>query len=114
VAATHLGELKWITGDYAAATDYLTRALGSRPGEAETLNNLAELACRTGDTDAARKHNAQALAVAREFCLSPEEARALEGLGQAHLQDGDHDQGREYLRQARAIYRRMGAPTPLE
>src|SRR6185437_9344146 len=82
----------------------------NRLGQAEALNRLGELATRTADTPQARKHHAQALAIARDLGAPLEEARALEGLGQSHLQDARPCQAAVHLRQALAIYQRIGAP----
>jgi transcriptional regulator with XRE-family HTH domain len=58
----------------------------------------------------ARRHHAQALAIARDIGAPLEEARALEGLGRADLQDGSHGNGLELLRRAHTICQRIGAP----
>ena len=86
------------------------RGLGDRLGEAETLNSLGELASRTSDTQQARGHHDQALAIARDLGAPREEARALEGIGRCHLYDGNRSEAATYLRQALTIYQRIGAP----
>ena len=86
------------------------RDLGDRIGEAETLNSLGELRSRTSDTQQARGHHDQALAIARDLGAPQEEARALEGIGRCHLQEGNRGEGAAKLLQALAIYQRIGAP----
>ena len=86
------------------------RRLGDRPGQAETLNCLGELASRTADGHQARDHHTQALAIARDLGTPSEEARALEGIGHSHLRDGNPTQAAAPLRDALAIYQRIAAP----
>jgi Tfp pilus assembly protein PilF len=74
------------------------------------LNSLGELASRTTDGGQARRHHAQALALARDLSTPPEEARALEGIGRSHLRDGHSSEAAAYLEQALAIYQRIAAP----
>ena len=108
--------MQQLTGDYpAAAASHqqalrLSRDVGNRHGQAETLNSLGELSSRTAASRQARDHYAQALAIARDLGTPLEEARALEGIGRSHLQDGHASQGTAGLRQALAIYQRIGSP----
>ena len=108
--------MQQLTGDYpAAAASHqqaltLSREVGNRLGQAETLNGLGELSSRTGDRRQARDQHAQALAIARDLGTAPDEARALEGIGRSHLHDGHDSEGTACLRQALAIYQRIGSP----
>ena len=80
------GLVQQLTADYLAAAASQQQALAlfrDRLGQAEALNRLGELATRTSATGQARKHHAQALAIARDISAAPEEARALEGIGLA-------------------------------
>ncbi len=108
--------MQQLTGDYPAAAAshqqalQLSRDVGNRLGQAETLNSLGELSSRTAATRQARDQHAQALAIARDLGTPPDEARALEGIGRSHLQDGHASEGTACLRQALAIYQRIGSP----
>jgi len=67
-----LGTAQQLAGDYPAAASHqqaleLYRDLGSRLGLAEAHNNLGHLATRIADTQLARHHHTQALAIARDI-----------------------------------------------
>jgi tetratricopeptide (TPR) repeat protein len=81
-----------------------------RLGQAEALNSLGELLSQTADSQQAREHHTQALAIARDPGAPQEEARALEGIGRCDIQDGNPGEGGAKLRQALSIYQRIGAP----
>jgi tetratricopeptide (TPR) repeat protein len=102
--------------NYAAAAASLSLALklrrdaGNRLGEAETLNNMADLALASGKIADAHAHYEQALAISTGIDARIEEALALEGMGQCHLRDGRTDEGAVLLLKALGIYQKIGSP----
>ena len=70
IALNDLGVLQRETGDYSAAEASHQQALqmfrdqGNRLGQAEALNRLGELSCRTSATDQAHERHVRALTIA--------------------------------------------------
>ena len=88
----------------------LYRDLGDRSGEAEALNNIADMARASATPAEARPYYDRALALAVTIAAQHEQARALEGLGLCQISDGQPQQGRDLLRQALTVYQRIGSP----
>src|SRR4029077_392431 len=103
-------------GAHAEAQASLDRAvelyqgLGDQSGEAEALNNLGELALRTGDHERARELHEHALVIATKITAPREQARAHEGIGRSYLSEGDLERGETSVRQAVQIYQQIGSP----
>jgi tetratricopeptide (TPR) repeat protein/transcriptional regulator with XRE-family HTH domain len=94
-ALTHLGHVEYLTGDYPAATDSLTRALamsrelGDRVREANSLGLLGVVQRRTADNAAATASLTQALDLFRGLGDGLGEANALRELGTVQQATGD-------------------------
>src|SRR5947208_12001454 len=97
-ALTDLGDMQFMTGDYAAATTSLSRALeisrevGSKPGEAEARKGLGLVHFETGDMAAAAAL-AGALALFRELGKRLGEAGILALLAVVEQAVGDYAGG---------------------
>jgi len=95
-ALTDLGDMQFMTGDYAAATTSLSRALeisrevGSKPGEAEARKGLGLVHFETGDMAAAAASLAGALALFRELGNRLGEAGTLAPLAVVQQAAGDY------------------------
>ncbi|MEW2289209.1 LuxR C-terminal-related transcriptional regulator [Streptomyces sp. NPDC047841] len=93
-----------------AAPDRLPRPAGSPlpppPGTPDTLLRAASAALLLGDTTAARRAGARALAVARAAGAAVHEARALEFLAYGELRAGRHASARAHAEEGlRSAYR---------
>jgi tetratricopeptide (TPR) repeat protein/transcriptional regulator with XRE-family HTH domain len=86
-ALTDLGDMQFLTDDYAAATTTLTRALevyrglGDRAGQAGALTELGAVQHATGDTPAATATLTRALGLYQSLCDRAGQAGALTELG---------------------------------
>ena len=113
-ALKELGQVRYQTGDYPEATDFLGQALalyrdhGDRLGEADTLWELGSVHFHTGDYPGTADVLGQALALYRDHGDRLGEANALTDLGSVHLQTGDHPEAMKLLGQALALYRDLG------
>ena len=95
-ALTDLGDMQFMTGDYAAATTSLSLALeisrevSSKPAEAEALKGLGMVHFETGDMAAAAASIADALALFRELGNRLGEAGTLAPLAVVQQAAGDY------------------------
>lgn len=109
-AATLLGLLDEIAGDYAAATrrhrEGLRHAEELRLWPSVILhhNQLGRLALLTGDPDRADTHHDRALALARDHGHTPDATFARLGLGMAARRRGRWDDAEKYLQAAHAAH----------
>jgi tetratricopeptide (TPR) repeat protein/transcriptional regulator with XRE-family HTH domain len=113
-ALNDLGDVRWLTGDYPAATQALDQALGiyrelgDRLGQANVLNYLGIVRCLTGDYPAATQAQEQALAMYRELGERLGQANVLNELGAVRYVTGDYAAAARALDQALGIYRELG------
>jgi tetratricopeptide (TPR) repeat protein len=92
----------------------ISRGIGSRPGQAETVNEAGTLHWVRGDPVKAGSCHRRALELARQIGSALEEAQALAGLGWYDLADGRTAEAEDRLRQALEIFQRIGAAEPAE
>jgi tetratricopeptide (TPR) repeat protein/transcriptional regulator with XRE-family HTH domain len=113
-ALRDLGGVRWLTGDYPAAAQFLEQALGiyrdlgDRLGQAGVLANLASVRGTTGDYRGAAQVLEQALGIYRELGDRRGQASALRDLGFVRLATGDYPAAAQFLEQALGIYRDLG------
>ena len=88
----------------------LIRAIGQRPGEAHTLDSLANIYVKVGDYAAAISHYDQALTIHRELGNRPFCATVLASLGDVHHAAGDSERARASWAEALAIFDDLGHP----
>ena len=88
----------------------LRRGLGSRSGEADTLNSLGEVLLATSQPDRARHEHAAALGLATQTGDKYQQARAHHGLGHACHADCDPAGARSHWQQAFALFTELGTP----
>jgi tetratricopeptide (TPR) repeat protein/transcriptional regulator with XRE-family HTH domain len=115
-ALDELGLLQQLTGDYAAATPTLARAvalyaeLGDRRGQACALNHLGLVHQDTGDYQAAAASHQQALALAREAGDRLAEAVSITDLGQVQQLTGKYRAAIASHERALAMFRDLDSP----
>ena len=87
----------------------LARQQKERPSEARALRFLGEIASRRdpADTQAAKDHYRQALALATDLEMRPLVAHCHLGLGKLYRRTGDRAKAHEHLATATTLYREM-------
>ena len=109
-----LGVVQWRTGDYAAATANLTRALdlfgdlGEWEGQAWALEGLGVVQWRTGDYPAATASLTRALDLFGDLGEWEGQAWALEGLGDVQQRIGDYPAATASLTRALELFNNRG------
>ena len=88
----------------------ITREIGDREEEADSLYNLGFAYLRLGQYQQAIEFHQQALAMTREIGDRQGEANSLSGLGSAYDSLGQYQKAIEFHQQALTIFREMGAP----
>jgi CHAT domain-containing protein/Tfp pilus assembly protein PilF len=111
-AALHYaGECHWRVGNFAAARQFLDRALqlerasGDRPSEGRTLNVLGLLSWDEGDYDLAIGHFRRAGDIARAAGDRKLEGSSLNNLSLVYDEQGDYDKSLKQYRQVLELYR---------
>src|SRR5262245_54575985 len=92
----------------------MSRDLGNRDGEAETLNLAGTLRRASGDLRQAESCHQQVLDLARHIGNPWNEAHALAGLGRCALAGGHVARAEGWLRHALEIFQRIGAAEAAE
>ena len=120
--ATHLGEVRLLTGNPAGAEADGRRALALAEAHKERGNmvyalrllGLAAAEKRPPDLERARGHHAEALALAGELGMRPLAARCHLGLGRLARRAGDAAGADKHLGEARALFEEMAMTFWLE
>ena len=120
--ATHLGEVRLLTGNAAGAEADGRRALALAEAHKERGNmvyalrllGLAAAEKRPPDLERARGHHAEALALAGELGMRPLAARCHLGLGRLARRAGDAAGADKHLGEARALFEEMAMTFWLE
>jgi len=120
--ATHLGEVRLLTGHPAAAEADGRRALALAEAHKERGNmvyalrllGLAAAEKQPPDLERARGHQAEALALAGELGMRTLAARCHLGLGRLARRAGDTAGADKHLGEARALFEEMGMTFWLE
>ena len=113
-ALTNLGNVRRLTGDYAAAAQAQEQALaiyrdiGDRLGQANALNYLGNVRLHTGDYAGAAQAEEQALGIYRDLGDQRGQATALNDLGNVRRATGDYPGAAQALEHALGIYRDFG------
>jgi DNA-binding SARP family transcriptional activator len=113
-AATELGDLRRLTGDYRGAGQDLQAALklyretGDKPGQARALTDLGTVRRVSSDYPGADSSLRAALELWGETADKSGRARALTELGNISYASGDYGRGERHLRAALALYRDVG------
>jgi tetratricopeptide (TPR) repeat protein len=118
----HVGEVRLIAGEHAAAEAEGRRALALAEAHQERGNKvyaLRLLALAAGeanppDVETARGHYAAALALAGELGMRPLTARCHLGLGRVAARAGDASVAAKHLSEAREAFQAMGMTFWLE
>jgi tetratricopeptide (TPR) repeat protein len=87
----------------------LFRELDDKPGIAQTLIGVGELARLDGDYERAEAAYEECLAIAREASDKMSEAKAVANLGYIAQQKGDHERAVERFITSIALFRELGA-----
>jgi class 3 adenylate cyclase len=106
------GRIDEAAGHAREALD-LSRRLGARASEAESLCLCGDVASARGDEEASGYYR-EALALAEEIGMRPLIAHCHLGLGKLYRRDGKREQAQEHLTTATAMYRDMGMTYWLE
>ena len=120
--ATHLGEVRLLTGNAAGAEADGRRALALAEAHKERGNmvyalrllGLAAAEKRPPDLERARGHHAEALALAGELGMRPLAARCHLGLGRLARRAGDAAGADKHLGEARTLFEEMAMTFWLE
>ncbi len=113
-ALTDLGDMQYLTDDYAAAAGSLARALelyrglGDRAGEARVLGALGSVQLATGTPSLAADCVLQALELYRGLGDRLGEARTLTDLGSVQHLTGDYPAAVASQERALALFRELG------
>ena len=118
----HVGEVRLIAGEHAAAVAEGRRALALAEAHQERGNKvyalrllgLAAGEANPPDVAAARGHYTEALALAGELGMRPLAARCHLGLGRVAARAGDASVAAKHLSEAREAFRAMGMTFWLE
>ena len=92
----------------------LTRRLGARGSEAQSLCLAGDIALTGGAHDAEGYDYREALALAAELGMRPLVAHCHLGLGKLYRSMGKQERAREHLTTATTMYREMGMTFWLE
>ncbi len=109
-ALNDLGNVRRLTGDYAAAAQAQEQALGiyrdlrDRRGQANTLNYLGNVRLHMGDYAGAAQAEEQALGIYRDLGDRRGQATALNDLGNVRRATGDYPAAAQAQEQALGIY----------
>ena len=102
------------TGAYGQALQLLerkleiTRFMGARANEAETLTDLAFIRLNQGQPQRALEALNQALAIQRQLQLRPSEIKTLNSIGDLYQSLGAADTAHLFYQQARSIADELG------
>jgi len=113
-ALNDLGDVRWLTGDYPAATLALEQALGlyrdlgDQLGQANALNYLGIVRCLTGDYPAAAQAQEQALGLYRDLGDRRGQANTLRELGVVRYVTDDYPGAARAFEDALGLYRDLG------
>ena len=116
-ALADLGDMQYMTGDYAASADSLGQALevcraeGNLLGEAEALRLLSYVQFETGEMTAATASLHRVLDCFRQLGDRAEEAITLGALGVVQQAMGDYEAAMSTQEQALALHRELGNRT---
>ncbi|HEX4705103.1 MAG TPA: tetratricopeptide repeat protein [Pseudonocardiaceae bacterium] len=119
-ALTNLGIVQRLRGEYGTAKENLVRALDlfavvhDADGEAETLNNLGDLALDHPEAGDPSTYFGRALTIARNIGATKHEAHAMAGQARCLLPTADPTQAIELLRKAHSLYLTLGVPEAIE
>jgi tetratricopeptide (TPR) repeat protein len=119
-ALTNLGRAQHLQGEYAAATNGLTRALdlftavGDPDGQAETLNNIGDLALDYPEAGDPHAYFSRALTIAQDIGTALHQAHALAGQARCLLPTTNTTHAIALLRQAHSLYHTLGVPEAIE
>ena len=110
----NLGPMCHFLGKYAAAKEYLNKALpiqreiGDKKGEASCYANVGTMYLSLGEYGKAKEYLINALATQREIGDKKGEAACYANLGTVYLSVGAYAKAVEYLNNALAIQREIG------
>jgi tetratricopeptide (TPR) repeat protein/transcriptional regulator with XRE-family HTH domain len=113
-ALTHLGVVRWLTGEYLAAAQAHEQALGfyrdlgDLLGQAHALTAVGVARLRTGEYPAAAQALEQALGTYRDLGDRSGQADVLGYLGEVRRAAGEYPAAAQALDQALGIYRDVG------
>jgi uncharacterized protein HemY len=109
-----------LRGEYGTATENLLRALDlftaveDADGEAETLNDLGDLALDHPESGDASTYFSRALTIAKDIGTTKHEAHALAGQARCLLPTANRTQAIALFHQAHSLYRTLGVPEAIE
>jgi tetratricopeptide (TPR) repeat protein/transcriptional regulator with XRE-family HTH domain len=113
-ALTHLGVVRWLTGEYLAAAQAheqalgIYRDLGDRVGQAHAFIAVGVARLRTGEYPAAAQALDQALGTYHDLGDRSGQADVLGYLGEVRRAAGEYPAAAQALDQALGIYRDLG------
>jgi len=86
----------------------IQKAIGDKPGEGTTLNNISQVYQAQGDYDTALDYLQQSLAILKAIGDKQGEGTTLNNISQVYKAQGDYETALDYLQQSLAIRKAIG------